>query len=181
VNESLSDLSHGFRGFDNWLLWGESFYMVKPKYSTDSDRQRLIKIPDKLKDAIEGETKAVLHAGRDCMRNQGMDTSILAHDARNGYFGEAFGMFRTLHIQGYGYFGSSNLDAITEEKSHRRFGNVTSPEQNLNWWWNKLQREVLDEEGYLGDNRCEHCLEKYKKDAASLLAREVSDGMVETP
>jgi hypothetical protein len=80
--------------------------MVAPKYSEDSRRknrvQRLKKIDSTLKDTVEGEIKAILHACRDCLRNQGrLDTSKVSFSANDGYYGEAFGIMRGLQILGY--------------------------------------------------------------------------------
>jgi hypothetical protein len=149
--------------------------MVAPGYSEDKKRRaqarKLKKIPEALKNDVEGEIKAILHACRDCLRNQGrLDTSKVSFSANDGYYGEAFGIMRGLHILGYGYFGSSNLSAIVEAKSHyHRAGNVTSPEQNLKWWFSNLEQEVLEEEGFKSDHRCEYCLAKYRKDTATIL------------
>jgi hypothetical protein len=132
--------------------------------------QRLKKIDSTLKDTVEGEIKAILHACRDCLRNQGrLDTSKVSFSANDGYYGEAFGIMRGLQILGYGYFGSSNLSAEVEAKSQYRMGNVTSPEQNLKWWFSNLEQEVLEEEGFKSDHRCEYCLAKYRKDTATIL------------
>lgn len=156
--------------------------MVSPKYNIK--KKMLKKIPSEMKDAIEGEVKAILHAGRDCLRNQGRDTAQISFDAREGYYGEAFGIFRCLQILGYGYYGSCNLDGLTEQSpNHIRSSavrNVTSKEQNLMWWSAQLRDQVLEEEGFGGNNRCEYCLEKYHKDTASILEKEAADGLVET-
>lgn len=163
--------------------------MVRPGYNLT--KKRLKKIPDLLRDAVSREVKALLHAGRDCLRNQGRDTSKIAFDATDGYYGEAFGIMRALQIQGYGYFGSDNLDAHRESmngygpknEDGKYLTNITQPHQNLKWWFSVLTREVLNEEGYRlegdGHGRCEYCLDKYNKDTKSVKEKEAARGMVE--
>lgn len=105
---------------------------------------------------IEREVKMLLHASRDCMRTQGMDTTKIRFHAMDSYYAEAFGVMRGLVLMGCGYFGSSNLNAVVE-------GNSKDPKANLRWWFCELETEVLEEEHFGGDNICQHCLEKYGK------------------
>ena len=155
--------------------------MVAPEYTEDKRRKnskvrRLKKISTSLRNDVEGEIKAILHACRDCLRNQKkLDTSKVSFSANDGYYGEAFGVMRGLQILGYGYFGSSNLDAVVEAKSHHLDINVTSPEQNLKWWLSNIEHEVLEEENFKGDQHCDHCMEKYKKDTRSVMDAERTD------
>jgi len=146
-------------------------------------KKMLKKIPDDLRASVEAEIKMLLHAGRDCLRNKGRDTTKISFDANDGYFGEAFGVLRCLEIMGYGYYGSSNLDALTEQSPNHIRGssvrNVTSKEQNLMWWSSEIRDQVLKEEGFYGDHRCEWCMEKYGKDTASIIVKEESNGLVE--
>lgn len=104
--------------------------------------------------AIETEVKMMLHAHRDCLRNQGVDTTKIPFDCRDGFFGETFGIMRTLHVLGYGEYGADNVP-------HKVY-----PKWNLKWWFSQLEEEVLyREENYKGSNECDHCFEKYRKDA----------------
>ena len=141
--------------------------MTIPRYNLT--KKRLKKMPDGLIEDVEAEIKALLHAHRDCLRNQDRDTVAISFDCRDGYYGEAFGILRALHLMGYGYFGPSNMDAIKD--AYPTVYNVTQPKQNLKWWFSRLEREVLEEEGFGGDHRCVHCLEKYKKDDAYILEK----------
>lgn len=141
--------------------------MTIPRYNMT--KKRLKKMPDQLIEDVEAEIKAILHASRDCLRNQGKDTVQIAWDVNNGYHGEAFGILRALHIMGYGYFGSSNLDAFKDHPP--TIYNVTQEQQNLKWWIARLEQEVLEEEGFHGDHHCAHCMEKYKKDDAYVLEK----------
>jgi len=134
-------------------------------------RRRLKRIPDDLRVLVEGEVKALLHAHRDTRRNLGEDTVKTSFRVNEGYFGEAFGMMRTLYIQGYGYFGSSNMDATKESEWTYKVNNVTQDIQNLKWWFSQLESEVLEEEGFKGDHRCEYCLNRYRKDDATLIEK----------
>jgi hypothetical protein len=104
------------------------------------------------------EIKMILHAGRDCLRNQGKDTRIIQFSVFDPYYCEAFGILRGLVLFGYGYFGSDNLSAVEERKS-------TNPKHNVKWWFGKIKDEVLEEEGYGTDNVCEHCTKLYYKDS----------------
>jgi hypothetical protein len=174
ITLSLSDQRISRAAFDNGDLVDNRGAMVAPEYTTDKRRnrrvQRLKKISVALKNDVEGEIKAILHASRDCLRNQKrLDTSKVSFSANDGYYGEAFGVMRGLQILGYGYFGSSNLDAVVEAQSHYRIGNVTSPEQNLKWWFSNIEQEVLEEENFKGDHHCDHCMDKYRKDTRSVM------------
>jgi hypothetical protein len=95
------------------------------------------------------------------LRNQRVDASRVRFDCRSGYYGEAFGIFRALEIQGYGYFGPTNIDG---EKDR----GTSQPEQNFRWWFSELEDEVLEEENFRGDGRCEYCLERWRKDDRSI-------------
>jgi hypothetical protein len=110
---------------------------------------------------VMDEVKMMLHASRDCMRNKKMDTKSISFNIGNdgGYSGEAFGVMRGLQVLGYGYFGSVNLDGIQEKNGGR------IPEHNLKWWFCQLEHAVLEEEGFYNKtHRCEHCINKYRKD-----------------
>ena len=151
--------------------------MVRPGYNLT--KKRLKKIPSEIEEGVAREVKAMLHAHRDCLRNQGKDTSEIAFDCRDGYYGEAFGIMRALQIMGYGYFGSDNLDAHAESKNGGGpkteeglyVANITQPNQNLKWWFSQLSSEVLEEEGYRADGRCEYCLDRYRKDTRSVIEK----------
>lgn len=103
-------------------------------------------LPDNLKRALEAEIKMMLHAHRDCLRNQKVDTLRIQFDCRDGYYGEAFGILRALVVMGYGKFGAVNRN------------------DTLNYWFANLQKEVLKEEGFDTDHQCDHCYERYGKD-----------------
>jgi len=115
--------------------------------------------------SIETDVKMLLHASRDCLRNRGENTLRISFSANDSYYGEAFGMLRALVSMGYGYFGSSNLDAITERRGN-------DPRQNLKYWFDTvLTREVLEEEGFHGNHRCEYCLDRWGKDDKSMIEK----------
>jgi hypothetical protein len=102
--------------------------------------------------AVEAEIKMMLHAHRDCLRNKLEDTTKITFDCRDGYYGEAFGILRGLAVLGYGYtHGPVNIQG----EGHR----------NFKWWLSQLEDEVLKEEGFGGDNRCEYCFQQHGKDA----------------
>lgn len=101
--------------------------------------------------AIETEVKMMLHASRDCYRNQYKDSKKYRFWAGDGYYGEAAGIFRTLQIFGYGVFGAVN---VPKERT------------NLSWWFEQLQNKVLEEEHFGGNGQCDHCLQRYGKDDA---------------
>lgn len=150
-----------------------------PRYFDETHKRKecFRTITDSLKRSIEGEIKALLHAHRDTLRNLGKyDTRHVTFSAAEGYYGEAFGIMRTLHILGYGYFGSSNHDGVAEIKpygvTHEEFA-LRNPnrqkEHNLRWWFEQLSHEVLEEEGYYdGTHRCEYCFSRYHKDTARM-------------
>lgn len=121
--------------------------------------KRLKLIPPRLKKKVEGEVKALLHASREVMRiRKQYDTTKIRFCVYDGYYGEAFGIMRGLNILGYGYFGSSNLPGTADRKRGKQ------DHQNLMWWFDQLEREVLEEEGYGKDNICEYCYSRYGRD-----------------
>lgn len=105
-------------------------------------------LPAEKKKAIEAEVKMMLHAHRDCLRIKGVDTKKTSFDARDGYYGEAFGIMRALKVLGFGDFGAVNHP------------------HTLSAWFNRLEREVLAEEHFEGDGKCEHCFKQYGHDDA---------------
>lgn len=117
---------------------------------------------------IEGAVKVLLHASRDCLRNQGKDTSIFRFSAQNGYYGDAFGMMRTLELLGYGRLSSVNLNGFEDSATKYL---AKQPEHNLRWWFEQLEEEVLEEENYKGDGHCDYCMERYHKDTKTFLER----------
>lgn len=110
------------------------------------------------KRAIEVEIKMLLHASRDCLRNQRINTQSITFSCRDAYYGEAFGIMRALRVMNYGYFGSSNLNAVEENRSDIDV-------HNLKWWMNQLEKEVLREDGYYTDHECKYCMDRYRKDS----------------
>lgn len=111
-------------------------------------------LPAHIKANIEAEIKLLMHAQRDCFRNQGKDaTKIGRMSCYDSYYCDCIGIMRCLEIFGYGKFGAIN----------------SQPEEppNLAAWLWRLESEVLEEEGYHTDNRCEWCLKKYGKDDKS--------------
>lgn len=145
--------------------------MTNPEYP---ETAKILKpIPDELKVKVEGEIKALLHASRDCYRNQLKFNPLqIRFTVNDGYYGEAFGIMRALHIMGYGYFGPVNLDALEDNYGVEAQGR-TQPHQNLKWWFSELEEQVMDEEHWHGDHRCAYCLERYHKDDASLIEKGV--------
>lgn len=141
--------------------------MPIPRYNIT--KRRLKSIPSQLMIDIESEIKAVLHDCRDCLRNQEKDTVRIPWDVNNGYYGEAFGIMRAMHIMGYGYFGPSNIGAMKDFPN--KVYNIKQDQQNLKWWFHQLEEEVLQEEGFDGDHHCEYCMKRYQKDDAFLLEK----------
>lgn len=148
-----------------------------PAFFTLDPDKKFKEIDDELIKHISGEIKGMLHASRDCLRNkqiagEKIDTGEIAFQAFDGYYGEAFGMIRTLHILGYGYMGSSNLDGTST--TGNRYDSFQK-EHNLRWWFHQLENEVLFEENWHHRprrdpdyGRCEYCLARYGKDDRSI-------------
>lgn len=122
-------------------------------------RSAFRRLSEKLRREIGAEIKMMLHCSRDTLRNQGVDTTKVPWDVTEGFYGEAFGVMRGLEVLNYGYFGPDNLSATEDDASD------PEPRHNLKWWFSQLSNEVLQEEGWKGDNQCDWCLEKYGKDA----------------
>lgn len=118
-------------------------------------QNRFKTLPEKKWLEIKADIKMLLHAARDCMRNRhekdGYDSKNVRFVAWDGYGGEAFGILRALALLGYGTIR----------------GAVNMPEErtNLKWWLSEIENEVLAEEGYGGDNKCDYCFQRYGKDA----------------
>jgi len=141
------------RAAARWLKVTESYYYhgqrVGPK----------LKLNEQHIQAVEAEVKMILHAHRDCLRNQGKNSWKIPFDCRDGYYGEAFGVFRALAALGIGN--------LTQAVNH--------PEEksNLMWWFAQLKDQVLKEENFGGSGECKHCRERYGKDDATVGKREV--------
>lgn len=107
----------------------------------------MIEFPEYVINKIKTEIKMLLHASRDCMRNRKeYDTTKIRFSVNDSYYGEAFGMLRTIQILGCGKFG-----AVNDPKT-------------LNFWFAEIEDEVLQEENFNGSHECEHCYNKYGKD-----------------
>lgn len=102
--------------------------------------------------SVEREVKMMLHASRDCYRNQKQDTSRLTYPIADGYYGESFGVMRGLAVLGYGQLNGPSFPR--------------GDDRNLKGWFAQLCDEVLTEENYGGNDQCDHCLERYGKDGA---------------
>lgn len=104
------------------------------------------------------EIKLALHASRDCLRNKGKDTSVIGFDKSDVYYGEAFGILRSLKALGYGDFGPGNI-----RNERIRHWNLTE------WIWH-IEQEVLEEENFIrhgkGTNECDFCVSHFGKDGA---------------
>jgi hypothetical protein len=153
------------------LMTKPQYYEHLPRKRHKPTARRLKNISDDLRALVEGEIKALLHAHRDTRRNCGEDTVRTSFRVNEGYYGEAFGIMRALYIQGYGYFGSSNLPATREDDWRNKVSNVTDDIQNLKWWMSQLETDVLREEGFKSDHKCSYCLERYNKDDAALIEK----------
>lgn len=139
------------------------FVTINPGHDYDKygDLQPL---SSEAKRTVAANVKALLHASRDCMRNQDKDTIRTAWNINDGYYGEAFGIMRSLVMFGNGYFGASNMDAVEERR-------LDDPHLNVKWWFSQLEKQVLAEEGFNGDHRCDYCRTKYYKDDNYLIER----------
>lgn len=111
-------------------------------------------LPPHIKTDIEAEVKLLLHAQRDCHRNRGKDaTKIPYFTPHDEYYCDCIGIMRCLRILGYGEFGAVNAEP--------------SEPPELSAWLRRLEDEVMEEEGFQTDNRCEWCLKRYGKDDKS--------------
>jgi hypothetical protein len=121
----------------------------------------------KFRVAIANEVKLMMAAHRDalwtrwtqCSHPQAVDPTKVQSVCNEGYYGEAFGIVRGMVALRYGYFGSDNLDAVEEDRSE-------VPEHNLKWWFSRIVREYLDEEGFFektcSAEKCTELLEQYR-------------------
>lgn len=102
-----------------------------------------------MRSKVAAEVKMMLHASRDCMRNQGKDTLNVSYNINDGYYGEAFGVMRGLSVLEYGDIRGP----LNKNDPH-----------NLRFWFAELEREVLEEENFQGNHECDYCLERFCKD-----------------
>ena len=127
------------------------------------------KITPPIKSAIEAEVKMMLHESRDTLRGRGEDTTRISFNVMESCYAEAFGILRALQALGYGAFGPDNRSGLEEscliDDHNLRKGKTTQDEHNLKWWFNQLKQQVLDEEGFKGDNCCDHCFELHNRDS----------------
>ena len=126
------------------------------------------KIPKKKWATVINEVKLMIAAHRDCLWTRwetcaspsAVDPTKVSIMANEGFYGEAFGIMRGLRALDYGYFGSSNLSAVQEDKS-------PISEHNLIWWFERIVKDYLEEEGFkdqtCSPQRCQLLLEKYRK------------------
>ena len=108
--------------------------------------------------ALEYEIIELLHAARDCMRNNGRDWKKIGFDG-NTWSVEAFGITRAVVALGYGTYGANSGEPIVT-----RTGLI-----NVKGWFSQLEKFVLEEEHFEGSNHCALCLFKYKKDGVRYL------------
>lgn len=111
------------------------------KKLSKEDEERIVK-----------DVKMLLHASRDCLRNQGVDTTKVRFDYFDSYYSEAFGVFRCL--------GNLNYGTIY------RADNFPSEKTNFKWWLDQLRNEVLQEENFKTTHECDYCLKHFGKDGA---------------
>lgn len=134
--------------------------------------KKLKKLTPKIIQAVEANVKLMLAAHRDCLWNRHTspvdpidrptrpDPLKVSYDCGDGYYGEAFGIMRGLEVLGFGFLDCVNLDAV-------QLGKSDEPHHNLNWWFARLQNEILEEEGFRDGTATKDkafaMLEKYRK------------------
>lgn len=120
--------------------------------------------PPGVKEKLEAEIKMMLHASRDCLRTKyhsaldrgftgsqpqsAYDPKKVRFVASDGYYGEAFGIVRACHVLGWGEYGAVNVEGT------------------LQFWFQRLEDDVLHEENFGGSGECDICLKRYGKDDA---------------
>lgn len=109
---------------------------------------RYRKLDATYRDKVAEGVKYFLHASRDAQRNRHEDTTQVGWNVNDPYYAEAFGIIRCLTYLHYGFLGDD----------------MTPSPHNLKFWFNHLCDEVLREEGFKGENKCDFCLEKFGKD-----------------
>lgn len=116
------------------------------------------KLDQKQIEAIEAEVKLMLHASRDCLRNQKENTSKIKYLIYDAYYSEAFGVMRALVALGHGSMSGESK--------------VNDHYFNLNLWFQRLKEQVLEEESFHGNQECDFCVEHYGKDGAGRIRKE---------
>ena len=126
-----------------------------PGFPQAQDKPTIVWLPIYHIRAIESDIKNLLHGSRHHMREQGIDTSKVRFDEQESLLGIAMGIIRCVYIMGYGYFGPSDQSAIDI------YITAKAPEENLSWWLSQLKTQVLTEEGFKLDNKCDFCYSIY--------------------
>lgn len=93
---------------------------------------------------IAKEVEFLLHASRDCMRNQGIDTKLVPWNVGDGYYAEAFGIIRALIVLRYGFRCDDEHDLMT--------------------FFENIKDSVLITENFKGTNECDFCVAHFGKD-----------------
>lgn len=101
---------------------------------------------------IAERVKLLLHASRDCLRNRQINTREVQFIWNDTYCCEAFGVLQALNALEYGHFGAIN---------NGKDGNT-----NLDWWFENLKQQVLQEEHFDSTHECDFCVQHYGKDGA---------------
>lgn len=95
---------------------------------------------------VNAEIKHMLHASRDALRNRGVDTGHVRFDVNDAYYGEAHGILRAIRL-------------------------LCGPSDDDRGWLGRLEREVLSEEHFGGNDQCDFCLEHFGRDGAGRVRR----------
>lgn len=119
--------------------------------------QRFRKLSEKQWNAIRAEIKMMLHASRDWMRNLNYDATKIPFVTTDAWYGEAYGIIRTLHVLNHGTYSQDN--------------DTPKVRTNLKWWFYQIEAEALSEENFGGNNHCDWCLEHWGKDQVRRLNR----------
>jgi len=108
---------------DKDVLFGKNRASLKDQIENKLSTE----LPEDKRKELGEEIKLMLRANREMLVRRG-DATKYRFDARDGYYGEAFGILRALKILGFGKFGAVNVEGT------------------LQYWFAQLEDEVIQEE-----------------------------------
>ena len=133
------------------------YFKSKALALKEADLRLSRELPKEKWDEVRAYVKVILHAGRDTMRNRREVTNQYGWGVNNPDWCQAYGVLDGLATLGY-------LTRFPRVNGPNTSVQDLSPRDVLS----ELEKEVLAEEHFDGDGRCEHCLKKYGKDDRSL-------------
>jgi hypothetical protein len=110
---------------------------------------------------IARDVRQALHASRNHTRDLRMDTTKIAFNIHDAYYGEAWGILRALVSLRYGVLQPTQRVHTLEGGRY-----PASTSRDLNVWFHEIEQQVLADEHFGGNNECDYCMDRYGRDGA---------------